>query len=479
MHQTKLIQLLKGLDQEEVNRFSKFVRSPFYNTNPTVVKLFEVLKSAHPDYTARRLKKETVFQKLYPGKPFHYQLMNNLRRQLAQLVREYFVVLENEQDGFLKKKTLVQAYGKRNMYVFYEKGTARLVEEIEKTPNRDVQYYLDKMELRNKFYLHPLTSTYRLAEDYGLEMLALLDKYYTLNKIKMSTELQVRSPALFEKINKDLLGNVLELAAQKFADNNSLFLLYPLLFNLNIKKDDDDNFRQANKLYKENIEKINGENRGVILGHLINYSVQKINNGIFEFYREAFELYRFGLEQKILIEKNKITEITFNNIVSLGGILQEYNWCVDFIEEYGKLLDESIREYVLALANAELAFRKGNYNEVIGELLNADFPMALYKLKAKHLLVQSYFESYSRDEKYFEFLLAQIEAFEKFTRRNKELDSLRKKGILHFLSAVKYLTMNKVDLESSHEAKAKYQQKIKGQRPLFGKSWLMEKIEQL
>ena len=68
---TKALKLLQALDQEEFLRLGKFLRSPFYNYNKTIVALYEHLKKYYPALDSNKLEKEKVWAKLYPGKAFH------------------------------------------------------------------------------------------------------------------------------------------------------------------------------------------------------------------------------------------------------------------------------------------------------------------------------------------------------------------------------------------------------------------------
>ena len=106
---------IEGLSPDEFKRFSRLVNSPFFNTNPTQVELYKLLKKEYPDFDSPKLSKEKVFQKLYPGRTFHYHRMSNIMSEMTRLVEEFLTQVEMERGVFKKRKMLVKALGYRNM----------------------------------------------------------------------------------------------------------------------------------------------------------------------------------------------------------------------------------------------------------------------------------------------------------------------------------------------------------------------------
>ncbi|MEO1259295.1 MAG: hypothetical protein AAFZ15_10890 [Bacteroidota bacterium] len=479
MHQTKLVNLLKGLTQDEINRFSKFVRSPFYNTNPTVAKLFELLKSDHPDYTARRLKKENVFKKLYPGKPFHYQLMSNLRRQLVQLVREYLIVLENEQDELLKKKTLVRAFGKRNMYAFFEKGTEALIDDLEQNSFRDSIYYKEMLEAKYEYFYHPQTNRYRPNQDYAHDIMKMLDRYFVLFKLRMGSDLKTRERALSYSYQIDLLEPVKNIAGEKFYQENPIFSIYHKFYLLHEKRTDEQNFHELNNEYKTFVNQFRMTDKKLIFYELINYCVGKINLGKSDFNRDAFELFKFGLKNELLIVNGKMTEATYNNIVSTAGILDEFDWAFSFVEEYSVYLEEEIRRSAKMISLGELYFRQRQFDRVIETLWGEQFTHVIYQVKSRILLIMNWFEKYLEDQTNFEVVMSQVDAFEKYILRNKKISKNRKRGYLNFNAMVKKMVKNHFEILNSKKEKQKLLEKIHSYEVITGKVWLVRKLKSI
>jgi len=69
MENSQLIKLLKTFDTKEIKRFSEFISSPYFNKNKNVIKLYEVVIKAYPDF--EKITRENIFFKLFPGKKYN------------------------------------------------------------------------------------------------------------------------------------------------------------------------------------------------------------------------------------------------------------------------------------------------------------------------------------------------------------------------------------------------------------------------
>ena len=78
-----------------------------------------------------------------------------------------------------------------------------------------------------------------------------------------------------------------------------------------------------------------------------------------------------------------------------------------------------------------------------------------------------------------EFLLAQIEAFEKFLRRTKKIAEKRKEGYLNGLKIIKKIGLGIAQLKVSDKWKHKIIEEIEKMQLLLGRVWLKNRIRKL
>ena len=478
MHQSKLIQLLKSLDADEFKQFSKFVRSPIYNTNPTIVKLYDVLKAAYPKLDSAKLAKEKVYQKLYPGQSFQYHPMANLMTAMRKLVEDYLVYLEHQRDAFHKKHALTQAYGRRDLYAFFEKNTEKLVTAIEQAPYRGFSYYRSLFDLKYNLFFHPLKNRYKTNDDTVNELMNLLDRHFVMLKMHLRCEQKTRELSMSKTYEVEMAKEVFHLS-QIYSRENHLFQLYYILFLIQESPEKESNFYLAKNHFTKLLNSIKESEQKFIFQNLLNYSIRKINQGQFEYNKETFQLYKLGIKNNLIIENKKIAETTFNNIVSTASALKEIDWAYRFIHKNMVFLDIESREDIKTLSIAELNFSQNDFDLVTTELSNTQFTNAFYQIKSKFLLIKTWYEKFLMDDSYLHLLTSQIDSFSKFLKRDKTLSKNNKDGIFNFLKVTKLILANQNKLKRSKEYQQNTLSKINNYKYLNGRAWLIDKISDL
>lgn len=68
MLKSSLLQIVSSLSSQEFREFGDYVRSPFFNKNESVSKLYDYLALSYPDFEEDILNKELLFKKLFPAR---------------------------------------------------------------------------------------------------------------------------------------------------------------------------------------------------------------------------------------------------------------------------------------------------------------------------------------------------------------------------------------------------------------------------
>ena len=477
MQDSRLVKLLKILDQEELKRLLKFLKSPYYNANPRAVRLYEYLRKDHPAYTSRRLNRERVFARLFPGRAFDYSTLANLMSDLSRLVEEYLVVRAYEQEPYERQRMLTRAFEQRNAYGFFEKKTKELLSELAEQPYRDQNYHHRMMETMQHYFFHPQTEKYKTGQaDYPEQLMMLLDNYFMLGKLSLGLELRSREKALAKSYDIKWLEESVQ-AHENWTNSDRLQLfLYANLHRL-FDGTDEGQFYRLKEKFLNHYTQIPETDQVLIFQQLLNYSVRQIYGGNNRFRQELFNLYREGLKLGCVYYNDLMDEGTFGNIVSIAGALEEFEWAAKFIEDYHHLLDEGIRENVKTLCYAGLSFQQNDFSATISYLQDYDFTMALHQVRARSLMIRCSYEQFLEDENAYEFLLAQLEAFEKFLRRNREVASDRRDGYLNFIKILRRLSDFKSRGRLQPAARLQLQDMLAGTSNIMLKRWLTDKID--
>ena len=91
MIKSKAIDILRTLSKAEFNRFEKFVESPYFNTNNSIIRLVNELINFHPDYNSDEITEEYLYKKIYGKDKFSYSLMRNLMSEMLHLSESYLL----------------------------------------------------------------------------------------------------------------------------------------------------------------------------------------------------------------------------------------------------------------------------------------------------------------------------------------------------------------------------------------------------
>ena len=468
MQESKLIILLKSLSSEEFRWFYKFIRSPYYNANKHLVSLYELLRKFYPDFEHPKLTYQSIFSNLFPSEDFDVQRLRLLFHRLANLVESFIVAEHIKTDAFLNKKLLTRSLVRMNTYDLFQKKTRELLDELEASSFRDEHYFQNKEQVNLQFYAHPATNRQEKGTEYLTNAMESLDTYFVLSKVKLACAMGSRTQTLAEQSNIKYL----DIALEHKEWSNILISIYTKILQLQDAEQDMTVFQNVRTLYISNLEKIGPEDKRTILQLLLNFTTRLINKGESRFINYSLELYKIGLEHDCLIINNELSEMTFNNIVSLGTVSREFKWTKSFIEKYGNHLDDKVRTDAITYSRAILYFKQNEYERTIHLLLNHSFSKPLQIINAKTILIRTYVELFLINDSYYDLSIAQINTFEKYIRNNKVLSEQAVEGYLGFVRFTKKM----LNLNLQNKDLVKFKAKVESSKNLILKNWLLEKL---
>ena len=113
MKKSKLITVLQILESEDLRQIQKLLKSPFFTSNKNILKLFQIIRRYHPDYSNSALAKEKLYAKVFPKTDYSDVKFRNLMGELSKLIEEYLVLHFIRTDTYLQKRYLSIAYANR------------------------------------------------------------------------------------------------------------------------------------------------------------------------------------------------------------------------------------------------------------------------------------------------------------------------------------------------------------------------------
>lgn len=400
MTESTLILLLKKFDKQQLKEFNNFVKSPFFNSNKALIKLYEYIRKQYPDYEAAKLRKEFVFSKVFGKTAYNDGFLRVLMSNLQSLVEEYLTFTGMAGHPLLKKKFLLDQ--------LVSLGESKLAERVLKSGLKSIKdhvpnnpddylgmYYLafyKKYFYSTKFFVSkgnlPEEDLYEEQKylNYHFLLVTLANHFYQLNQKQV---INYEPKLIF--LN--------EITA--FLNNNPEYLESPLL-NITylrvmlLKNNDTGDFYKLKNAFYSSFDKLDNKDCFNTISIVINYCQRNYYETDDElFIKEKFEILKFAVENDLnSFEKTDgFDEGRFSGIVSTALDLGETDWTEKFISEYGEEIESEYKEYHKGFAIAALELAKGNLDESLSHLSRLKNPTATtHKFNLKVLQLKLYYE---------------------------------------------------------------------------------------
>lgn len=427
MQQSKLVDLFSNLNKAHIQFIHKNLVFDNKDAHP-IGKLFNYILSYFPNnlhYAA--LTKENVFTSISSEK-YDEKKMLKWMSELLKYLEKSIINEQCESDKFFQRFAIANFYLHNNLTKHFDTEWKSISESI--LVNEDSQTYF------KKFLLEELHIERRLLDNSRYGNYQVL--YDNLNNF-YNTNLQRIHNLSVTDLKSEIVYN---------EPNNLLYKIHLQISEL-FKTNDEALFYVCFDLVSANKSVIAASELKICTVILINYCIHKINNKSKPFVANLFNLYKFLIENNLILEENgEISVATYKNLCTVGLRLGALDYVENFIVEYKKKLLKSVQNDVYQYNYAHLLFYKKNYDEVLRLLSSVRFKDVFYKLSSRRLLIKTYLMLYVSDATYFDILDSSLNAFKKFIYTNKEINEhylLNNKNFLKF--AIKLLNNDKRTLD--------------------------------
>ena len=474
MFSEKLTSLLQTFSKYELNRFRKFLRSPYLNDQEDLVRVFEIVDDTLRKDAAglSRLDKLTVWRTLYPQRKFDDAHLRRLASDLTQSALRFLVEESRKQDPLAEALELQKVLEKPELQKHLAGVERQIKKQLESAPGQSTWYYLSQFRLHWNQYNR--ASKVVATADFMDKLLPAdqsLEYFYAVQKLKFYIAwLTFRG---FRSTEQELtvVSGFWEYIKQPKFEKIPLISIYQDVIRCLTEPDEEGYFRDLMTHLEKFADKLTHEDIRECYHIAQNYCAFKINQGKTEYYQEMFDIFTVTIKRGLLLENDQLAEGVYKNVITVGLRVGEFKWVEDFIDNYSDFLPISIRHNARAFNLANLYSHQKKHDKVIDLLQNVEYSDIVYALSAKLILVRTYYELGELIS-----LDSLIDSFRIFLRRNKSVSKAAKTEFNNFLSFVKKLISlpphNLKSVELLNE-------KIKQCNSVTSKKWLLEKIEEL
>lgn len=463
MNNTKTVQLLSLFDKKEIKKVSKFIHSSYFNTEKNVVLLFQYLLAN----LSRKTNKEDAFRFIYDNEPFNLSRLNYLSTTLYNLLKQY-ISIENtiENESFYNASILKKLRKKNQKHLYLLEESLIEQKSVKESKQKSIDYqknYLFEYERLN-FYAEEKRTETKYIENLHFN----LDAYYLIEKLKAACT-SINQQKLYKTKTKQRFTELLidYIEKTQFQQEVPLLSIYfnaykMLLYN---NKQDFINLKEDLERYDFEVEEIND---AYLFG--LNFCIQQMNAGNNEFNKEVFEMYKTGVKKAILLKQEKLSPITFSNIVTLGLRLKRYQEVENFIDLNTNLLSGSEKKSYQTFNLAKVYFEKEEFEKVTALYNEKLIKEILLNIQMRILQMKAFYE------------MKEYEVCESLILSTDQL--LNRKGILAyhkivFKNFIKFFKQIVNVNQFNKKAIVSLSESIRSTEKLVDKNWLLDKAKEL
>ncbi len=481
MEDSKVVYLLKSLDNQELNEFGRYVNTDFFNRKESIKNLYKELKN-NLKGQKQTIVKRTLFSKIFPKESKSKNIdekkiqkkMDSVMYDLKNLLEDYLIMVKMRQPTYERDSFLLEIYKERDVDQFFFMQHRKMEQALEKSKNISTDFYLKKYDLLRQLLHHPRThhlSDKVLSVEQSLEY---LDRFYCSNKLYHAWIIMFRGHIATVTQEIDLLPELIHLVEEgKFGDDNFTKLNYLGVRSILNKEFNIETYQQMKDIAFELMPNLPHRDKVNLITPLINYCTYLIytTNSPQEAERNSYEITKYALESQLLLDQGFLTYGVFFNFVIQGCRVGEFEYVATFIKDNQKFLKDDMREPTVQISKAFMFHRTGK-PELALDFLNAKQVFINFNDKTyeKIIRILCYFDL---DE--VSLLENALEAFRKFITRQKEIEEFLVKRMLKFSQIVRQIYGNKHD----KDVLMKLYTELDNTTDIVQKSWLKHLLEEL
>lgn len=479
MFKSSLLQIVCTLTPQEFREFGDYVRSPFFNRNESVIKLYDYIALRHPDLEDEILNKEALYKKLFPGAKSNESFIKTLIFNLSHLAEDYLGYIQYRNEPMGQETRILRELEERNIEPLFLRKLKASEGNLERVKYRNENFFLSKYNMQsfreahwlsNQRFLNykdlPEQETYsKYKSILSFFFIKILKEYalvYTQKRI-------VNFDYEFEFI--DILLEYLKVNYQKYKSP-----LLGVVFNkvLMLKEGKPEYYRKTKEILVNEMDTLEWIDRFNAMSALSAFAIEQYYKGNADYMKERFDLHNIILENNLYRTSEKggsFDEQLFINIAVVALQMKKLEWCESFIRKYEPFLNREFKIYPGFISRARLSIAEGRYEEALTYLSRiTSLDKASYKTSVKNLTLIIYYEMGRIAE-----ALDAADSYRKFLARDTILPAPQRERNANFLKFYNQL----LKFYGNNELISKLKDEISVSYNTNERQWLLEKIEQL
>ncbi len=480
MSESKIYLLLLVFDKKELRELEKFVESPFFNTDKSVIRLFKWLKK-HLENKKQAPTKHMTYIRTFTDKtlttnaltPAEAQALNVVSSKLTQLVFNYLAWKKMESNKAYKQHLLLQSFLDNNAPDLFRLHFTKIYPQ-NKTRQISAETYYNQYLLEYDFSRWNLQQKRNIQQKDNLQSVSdNFVLYYLIQQLELGCEMLSFSRAYKTLYNYDALTNALEMTALPQFRDQPLIKIYRTAV-LILKNEQTTHFEQLKNLLDSHEHEIARRVLNDMYILATNFCTRRIIAGQTEYLEELFQIYQLMSEKNLLVEGEYIPVDKMKNIISVACQLRHFDWIRQLIEDSKLLIAPRFRESVYYFGIGTIHFYKGELQEAISHLIRVDDIDINYHLSGRFVLMKAY---YDLDEDFSERTEQIFKSFIAYIKHNKVISTVNKEGYTNFTKTL--ISLYRIKHMVGKRSLEVVENRLQNYSRVSDKKWLLEKINAL
>lgn len=468
-----MLEILSKLTKEEISDFTKFLKSPYFNSDKTNLEILNYFIS------------ENFENNLSLKSPFSLEKLDNFRNILDRFLTQK----EFEQDKNIYKMYNLKALKSKDDRSRFFKLLKKFRKEFENVYKRDENYYSNKVIIETEYY--DLMYMDIMFEDPVIlkEIKDNIEYNFYFNYLHIYNDylIHIRNSNQEYKINFRFLDFILddirinEVETKK--NHPNVYIIYlTVLISLN-----SNNYSVSENLEKEYISYLKSNERRFDKEQLYHYNLYLLNRywellkatGNNDYRYKIFELYKNAELGGYLLLNEILENEHYKNIITASLTTDNLEWTEYFINKYDSVIKKNVTQDNILLTDAKINFIKKNYTKVLQSLSIIKHDAPLTQVMIKFIICKVHYEN-----RYSSGIINEMENLRKFQKRSKKksehIDLIIQRFRYLIKGLLKFIDLKVIDKEKKRAIAITYIQEIKKMEGFIPeKKWFLEKYNEV
>lgn len=492
MLRSKTIDIINTFSPEELKAMSLFIKSPYFNTNKNLVKLYEALRKELPLIKENKISEEDIFRTVFPGKKFNYGIMKNLTSALFGLLEDFLLfnnIKYSAENRFGNSLRDAREYDSRFLDSYFNKSVKKLKEEMDSGLIYS-NYYRDMAELEEQEYFFHSSRT----DDISLQNAVYNEAIYSIadmtrkfsrslwkmqiiegnvnSKYKIDLKKIIADNINFEGMTESLTEGLAGTDERTYANIKINSLLIKLLTD----GSDDSHFNSIMDMLNKNIEMYENYERFSILSKIISYCAVMYEEGRTEFLPKSLVIQKMVLE-KVRFRADGLGPFNFHNFIEIAQKFIHEDQIPEaeaMVKNNIKILEDDKQDLASRLIMASVYIERGKYEKAIEEIKTIKPRDTFVKMLVRKIYIKAFYELGSYEQGF-----DMIASFNKFVREKNELDEYTKNNYMNSLRIFEKLFKMKCSPENYTLKELTVLEKEIAENNYVNKKWQLSKAREL